>query len=525
MKFWLLIFISPTLFPSVLPAKNLWLFFISFSISLGVAIKLLLNSPHTNSNNNKKLPPGPPTIPFFGNLQLLKNKTLLDLEHFLRQLHDKYGPILTLRLGSSTMIFISDHKLAHKALIQKGSIFSDRPPSQGISRITNSNQHTISSAGYGSVWRVLRRNLVSGVFHHSCVKSYSRGREWVLSQLMGELRQHAESGEPVVVFEHIQYAMFSLLLQMCFGQKIDQSTVKKIEDIQRRMLVGNDISALFPRIGKIIFRKWWNEVLQMRREKEELFTPLIRARKDREYHQDGNGTYAFSYVDSLLGLEHPDGGRKLTEGEIVSLCSEFLTAGTDTTTTSLQWIMANLVKHQDVQAKLVEEIEGVLGKEAEEVREEDLNKLHYLKAVILEGLRRHLPTHFLLPHAVSEEVTLEGYVIPKGATVNFMVAEMGWDEKVWGEPMAFRPERFLDGGEKVDITGSREIKMVPFGAGRRICPALNLAMLHLQYFVANLVKEFEWKPAEGEEVDLSEKLEFTVVMKNPLKAKITRRRR
>ncbi|KAJ8632581.1 hypothetical protein MRB53_025917 [Persea americana] len=246
------------------------------------------------------------------------------------------------------MIIVSDHSLAHKALIQKGSIFSDRPPSQGISRITNSNQHTISSAGYGSVWRVLRRNLVCGVFHHSCVKSYSHGREWVLNQLIGKLRQHVESGEAVVIFEHIQYAMFSLLLQMCLGQKLDQSTVKKIEDIQRPMLVGNNISALFPKIEKIIFRKWWNEVLRMRREKEELFTPLIRAREDREYHQDGNGTYAFSYVDSLLSLEHLDGGWKPTEGEIVSLCSEFLTAGTDTTTTSLQWIMANLVKHQDV---------------------------------------------------------------------------------------------------------------------------------------------------------------------------------
>ncbi|RWR87810.1 cytochrome P450 89A2-like protein isoform X1 [Cinnamomum micranthum f. kanehirae] len=102
---------------------------------------------------------------------------------------------------------------------------------------------------------------------------------------------------------------------------------------------------------------------------------------------------------------------------------------------------------------------------------------------------------------------------------------MGWDDKVWDEPMAFKPERFLDGGEKVDLTGSREIKMMPFGAGRRICPALNLAMLHLQYFVANLVREFEWNPVKGEEVDLSEKLEFTTVMKKPLKAKITQRKK
>ncbi|XXG76471.1 hypothetical protein AAC387_Pa08g0812 [Persea americana] len=521
---WFFIFICPCLCLGLVPAKKLWLLlFISFSISLAVAIKLLLDSP--NQNKKRNLPPGPPTIPFLGNLQLLK-KSVLDIESFLRQLHAKYGPIITLRVGLCNMIFINDRSLAHKALVQKGSIFSNRTPAQGMSRITTSNQHTISSAGYGSSWRNLRRNLVSGVFHPSCVKSYSQGREWVLKALVGELSQHADSGEPVVVFEKVQYAMFSLLLQMCFGQKLDQSTVKKIEDIQRRMITGFDISTLFPWIGKILLHKKWNELLQMRQEKEDLFVPLIKARQDKKQSQEGAGNFLHSYVDSLLVLELADeGGRKLTQGEMVSLCSEFLTAGTDTTTTSVQWIMANLVKHQEVQAKLVEEIEGVVGKEAKEVREEDLDELPYLKAVIMEGLRRHPPSHFVIPHTVSEEVTLEGYVIPKNATVNFMVAEMGWDETVWDEPMAFKPERFLDGGEKVDITGSRAIKMMPFGVGRRICPALNLAMLHLQYFVANLVREFEWNPVKGEEVDLSEKLELTTVMKKPLKAKITQRKK
>ncbi|PRQ60117.1 putative cytochrome P450 [Rosa chinensis] len=78
---------------------------------------------------------------------------------------------------------------------------------------------------------------------------------------------------------------------------------------------------------------------------------------------------------------------------------------------------------------------------------------------------------------------------------------MGWDPKVWEDPMAFKPERFLSGGagEGFDITGSREIKMMPFGAGRRICPASGLAMLHLEYFVANLVWRFEWKAVDGDD--------------------------
>ncbi|KAJ3682158.1 hypothetical protein LUZ60_014731 [Juncus effusus] len=128
----------------------------------------------------------------------------------------------------------------------------------------------------------------------------------------------------------------------------------------------------------------------------------------------------------------------------------------------------------------------------------------HLKAIILERLRRHPPVHFLLHHAVTEEIMLDGYKIPKKAWVNFTLAEIGMDTEAWENPDEFKPGRFLEGGEgeKVDITGTKEIKMMPFGVGRRICAALGAAMLHLEYFVANLVEEFEWKEIEDEEVNL-----------------------
>lgn len=109
-----------------------------------------------------------------------------------------------------------------------------------------------------------------------------------------------------------------------------------------------------------------------------------------------------------------------------------------------------------------------------------------------------------------------------------MVGEMGRDPKIWEDPLTFKPERFLENGEAYDfdMTGTREIKMMPFGAGRRMCPGYALSLLHLEYYVANLVWKFEWKCVEGEEVDLSEKQQFiTMVMKNPFKANIYPRRR
>lgn len=203
-------------------------------------------------------------------------------------------------------------------------------------------------------------------------------------------------------------------------------------------------------------------------------------------------------MDTLLNLELPEENRKLNVGEIVTLCRELLSAGTDTTSTALQWIMANLVKNPSIQEKLYREIANVVGEKQRKlstdevmVKEDDFQKMPYLKAVLLEGLGRHPPSHVLFPHTVTEEVELNGYIVPKNATINFMVADMGLDPNVWDDPMEFRPERFLvEGSDKVadfDITGSKEIKMMPFGAGRRMCPAYALAMLHLEYFVANLV--------------------------------------
>ncbi|KAF5934713.1 hypothetical protein HYC85_025842 [Camellia sinensis] len=262
---------------------------------------------------------------------------------------------------------------------------------------------------------------------------------------------------------------------MCFGDRLEEKQITQIEMVQHAML------------------------LMSRNQEEEV------------------GVVA--YVDTLVDLKLPDEKRKLNNDEMVSLCSEFLNEGTDTASTALQWIMANLVKYPQVQSKLYEEIIGVVGpppplsrkgekkeKEILVINEEDLHRMSYLKAVVLEGLRRHPPEHFILPHMVTKDVDLEGYQVPKGTIVNFMVAEMGWDSKVWDEPMEFKPERFLTNcggnvgeGERerktavvFEITGNKEVKMMPFGVGRRICPASGLALLHLEYFVANLVWYRKW---------------------------------
>ncbi|MED6225617.1 hypothetical protein PIB30_095405 [Stylosanthes scabra] len=509
-------------------------FLVAVSACVCVLIRAIITN-FTSTTHGPRLPPGPPFIPVLTTISWLA-KSFSQFEPVLVGLRAKYGPIITLRITSRPAIFVADRSIAHQALVQKGAVFSDRPPALAVARIFTCNQHDINSSPYGSTWRTLRRNLTSEMLHPNRVKSFSSVRRWVLDVLVNRLKSDSESGNSVRVIDHFHYAMFCLLVFMCFGEKLDEKQVKDVERVERALLLSTsrfNILNFWEPITRILFRKRWQELFKLMKDQSDVLIPLIRARKTIKEHRSGSGSGGggdiVSYVDTLLDLELPEEKRKLNDEELVTVCSEFLSAGTDTTATALQWIMANVVKYPHVQQRLLEEIREVKGdgESKEEVKEEELQRMPYLKAVVLEGLRRHPPGHFVLPHTVTEDVELNGYLIPKKGSVNFMVAQIGWDPEVWEDPMEFKPERFLEkekeDGVPFDITGSKEIKMMPFGAGRRICPGFNLAMLHLEYFVANLVWNFDMKVPEGGSVDLTETQEFTIVMKNPLQAHITPR--
>ncbi|KAG5559082.1 hypothetical protein RHGRI_008860 [Rhododendron griersonianum] len=348
-------------------------FIIIITLCISALIKPIFNlvfSPPTSNHKVKKknLPPGPTTIPLIGNFMFLR-RNFSEFESAIRSLQAKHGPIITLRIGSRPAIFIGTPALAHQALVQNGAVFSDRPKALATGKVISSNQHNISSAGYGPTWRLLRRNLTSEILHPSRVKSYSAARHWVLEILFERLVGSRSAAEGVRLVDHFQYAMFCLLVLMCFGDKLGEKQIRDVERVQRQMLVNYnrfDILNVWPMLGKIVFHNRWQELLQLRQSQEDVLIPLIRYRRKvvkrrQQGKTESDKESVVAYVDTLLDLELPDEKRKLNEKEMVSLCSEFLDAGTDTTSTALQWIMANLVKYPHVQTKMYEEIHGIVG--------------------------------------------------------------------------------------------------------------------------------------------------------------------
>ncbi|WMV20887.1 hypothetical protein MTR67_014272 [Solanum verrucosum] len=312
-------------------------FIIVTTLCIAFLLKFLFNTT-INSSSKKKLPPGPYSFPVIGGL-LWAGKIFPNLESkVFRDLKAKYGPLITINIGSRSNIYVASHSLAYQALVQQGAVFSNRLRAVPTHAILTSNQRSISSAPYGSIWGLLRRNLTSEMLNPSRIKSYSKARSWVL----GILRQHLRHSQvdSVKLIDHFQYAMFCLLVFMCFGDKLEESQIKDIENIQRKYILNYRrfyILNFFPRLGKIIFRNRWKELVELRREQESIIIPLIESRsRNKEQKTEQSDEFVVAYVDTLLNLELPEENRNLNLGEMVTLCREFLSAGTDTTSTALQ---------------------------------------------------------------------------------------------------------------------------------------------------------------------------------------------
>ncbi|KAI6698041.1 hypothetical protein NL676_018160 [Syzygium grande] len=221
-------------------------------------------------------------------------------------------------------------------------------------------------------------------------------------------------------------------------------------------------------------------------------------------------------LDNLLDLVE-DKNETLDMSLVKHLCLDIFVAGGETTASTLEWTMTELLCNPEKLVRAQAELHQVIGK-GKQIEEADNPRLPYLQAIVEENFRLHPAAPLLVPRKSGEDFIAGGFTIPKGAQVLINVWAMGRDPSIWDDPHKFMPERFL--GSDIDVRG-QNFELLPFGGGRRICPGLPLAMRMLPLMLGSLINIFNWRLEEGvtpENMNMEDKFGMAIQRAKSLKA-------
>ena len=200
--------------------------------------------------------------------------------------------------------------------------------------------------------------------------------------------------------------------------------------------------------------------------------------------------------------------------------------GTDTVAVLIEWILARIVLHPNIQSKVQDELDQVVGR-SRPLTESDIPSMSYLPAVVKEVLRLHPPGPLLSwARLAIMDTVVDGFHVPAGTTAMVNMWAIMRDPQVWSDPLVFDPERFVscrDADVDFSVMGS-DLRLAPFGSGRRTCPGKALGLTTVVFWVGTLLHEFKWVGLDHDPVDLSEVLRLSCEMAKPLAVKVLPRR-
>ncbi|XP_065873442.1 cytochrome P450 78A7-like [Euphorbia lathyris] len=480
----------------------------------------------TNSRNHKgQTPiPGPRGLPMFGTLFTLScglpHRSLASMASKRANSH-----LMAFSLGS-TPVVVSSHPHTAKEILTSPH-FADRPIKQSAKTLMFSR--AIGFAPNGTYWRLLRKVASSHLFSPRRILAHESLRQDECASMIRYIAEDQEQNGVVCIRKHLQFASLNSIMGSVFGKRYDPASLKdrkELEEVKEMVSEGFELLGAF---NWCDYLPWLSYVYDPFRINERCLKLVPRVRKFvrgiiDEHRAASNGSIkeadTSDFVDVLLSL---DGHEKLQEDDMVSVLWEMIFRGTDTTALLTEWIMAELVLNPEVQDKLQREIDTTVKVKDRMLTDTDVAKLPYLQAVIKETLRIHPPGPLLSWARLStSDVQLSnGMVIPSNTTAMVNMWAITHDPQVWANPNKFRPERFIE--EDLDVRGG-DLRLAPFGAGRRVCPGKNLGLATVALWVAKMVHRFKWVEDSGNPVDLSEVLKLSCEMKYPLRAVALERR-
>ncbi|KAJ3692775.1 hypothetical protein LUZ60_011870 [Juncus effusus] len=427
------------------------------------------------------LPPGPTGLPLIGSLLFLDPS----LHTYFTKLSKKYGPIFSLRLGSKLVVVISSPSLAKAVLKDQDNTFANRDVPVAA-HVLSYGGNDIGWSPNGPIWRMIRRVTVHEVLSPSSLESVANLRFHEIRSTVRHI--HTNSNTPVDIGSSSFLTMMNVVTSTIWGGTLDSNKERELIDF-------------FPILARFDLQGVQKQMEVLKERFDRIFEGLIEKRKRL-------GGKKEDFLRFMLRLEKEgDKNTPFTMTHVKGILMDMVTAGTETTSNTLEWAMAEMLKNPEILKIAQEELDRVVGKE-NIVQESHLPQVHFLFLIIKETLRLHPALPLSVPHCPSSTCTIDKYSIPAGTRVFINVWAIHRDGENWTDPLEFKPERFL--GVKRDFTGN-DFDYLPFGSGRRICAGIPMADKMVAYLLATLIHSFDWKVPEGSEIDLEEK--FGIVMK------------
>nr|UHB15530.1 cytochrome P450 [Paris polyphylla] len=399
--------------------------------------------------------------------------------------------------------------MAREVLHNRDQAFSSRSVPDAV-RINGYHEVSIAWLPVSPLWRKLRKIYAFHLFSPRKMELNESLRIEKLKELVSYV--HQRCGAPVDIGQAAFMTSLNLIWNMLFSIDVIDSVVGYSNF--RGVVWGvvkeagrPNLSDFFPAMAGLDLQGRRRRVGKLSKNMDGVFEEFIAQRlKSSTTYND--------FLDWLIKCQHEEDGLELHGGIVKSFLKDIFIAGSESTSSTVVWAMAELLRNPRSMAKARSELIDAIG-DGNEIEEPIILHLRYLKAVVKETLRLHPPLPFLLPRRAETDIELNGYIIPKHSQVLVNVWAMGRDHRVWDDPDKFLPERFLD--KDVNFNGGN-FELIPFGAGRRICPALGMGSRMVHLMLASLLYPFEWKVPDGVHVDMKEKFGLTLAKAVPLRA-------
>ncbi|KAK7314528.1 hypothetical protein VNO77_33054 [Canavalia gladiata] len=452
-------------------------------------------------------PPGPPRLPIIGNLHMLGS-----LPHrSLQSLAKRYGPIMSLQLGSVPTVVVSTREAAEIFLKTHDTVFANRPKFEAA-------QYTygpegVAFAEYGAYWRNVRKVCTTHLLSASKVESFGGLRKREVRALVKSVKEAGESREIVDLSEKVGEVLQDMTCKIILGGNKDHTFHFKAILVETMILSGAfNLADYVPCLRFFDLQGLTQRSKKIGKALDKMLDEMI----DEHRHAPPAQGQVKDFIDTLLSLKdqpiHPQDEEThiIDRRSIKGIVFDMIIGASETSSNVIEWAISELVRHPRVMTNLQNELKQVVGIN-NMVEETDLSKLNYLDMVVKETLRLHSVVPLLAPHESMEDIVIEGYFIKKKSRIIINAWAIGRDPKVWSENAeVFYPERFIN--SNIDFKG-QDFQFIPFGSGRRSCPGIVMGLTIVKLVIAQLVHCFNWELPYGmdpHELDMNEKFGLSI---------------